>query len=80
MGKSPLPTKRTEVVVEQMTFAKATHRLLENKFLSRVAWGDPTIYMFLHKESGLLKLFRADIVSDLILCRADFEATDWITV
>jgi len=81
--KSPSAKKRNESeIVDTMGFAKAMHRLLDKNNLTRVSWGDTNLYIFLEEgDVGLLKLHRVDdVVTDLVLCRRDFEADDWVVV
>lgn len=81
MGTSPTPKRKVEkveILPPSVDFLKAVGLLLEWKCISRLAWNDRNLFIFIDSESGNMKLHREGKFTDVVLHKNDLEATDWI--
>lgn len=64
----------------EFDFFKAVREMLNSSLLTRKAWNDDNLFMFLDGSSGILKLSNHGNITDLVLHKNDFEATDWVVL
>lgn len=75
---SPRPTPAPPSL-DELTFYDALREVAAGKKITRTAWSDPTVCLFLH--GGALHLRKADgTLHTLIVQDGDLEAIDWVVV
>jgi len=70
---SPIPEKE-----EIMDFPNALRHVINGKQITKLEWGDPTIYVVL--KDGFLTIKRHDGYHRLVLNDGDLFGEDWVVV
>ena len=77
-NQSPTPTN-VKPKQRGMDFPTALREIIDGKKITKLGWGNPGTYFFLHADEKL-KIFENGKTSDLILRQVDLIGTDWVVV